>query len=287
MINYDHDIEQLFENIPLDDTPSPAHRDQLEHRLLAAYAQRRFSDQKKHIWRTIMKSKLTKLAAAAVIFIAAGILTLTLTHTQPAWAIEQTIKAMESIDSVFISGRIVWNKGKTDLIKIWARPNKLRSMSGDYKSEIGDNEVIIANEKENATYKYIAADNTINIHDGITSMIGPVFNSGEALRMIKDTVDDWQESYGTENGKNCIFIKIKQKPESLSHCKSMLLTFDLETHLPIKVQGWEKSDFSGEPILNFDEFIYNPELPEGIFNFVIPEGAKVVDERTTTGAGQK
>ncbi len=51
-----------------------------------------------NIWRIIMKSKITKLAAAAVIIVAVG-LTLFLLDlsTTPAYAIEQTIKAHHSV----------------------------------------------------------------------------------------------------------------------------------------------------------------------------------------------
>jgi outer membrane lipoprotein-sorting protein len=241
------------------------------------------------IWRQIMKTRLLRYAAAAAVVIAIGTVAFTLNHAQPAWAIEQTIQAMKDINAVYVSGRVIWGNGKSKSIKIWARPNKQRSTSGDYRSEIGEGEVIIANEKENATYQYKPTDNTVHINQGITSMIGPVFDSGTALRMIKDSVDDWMESYGTHSktGKNCIFVKIKYPSESPSHCKSMLCVFDLETKLPIQIQGWATNDFSGEPNLDFDEFNYNPELPSGLFDFVVPEGAKFIDERVKESEGQR
>ena len=64
-------FENFVNNIEFDDTPDPGHRDKLEQNLLRALAkQTRREDSPLKIWRTIMKSRMTKLAAAAVIIIA-------------------------------------------------------------------------------------------------------------------------------------------------------------------------------------------------------------------------
>jgi hypothetical protein len=65
-----NDKEKQFEDfvrgIKFDDTPDPKHRDKLEQDLLAAFQRQ---PRQINIWRIIMKSKTTKLAAAAVIVI--------------------------------------------------------------------------------------------------------------------------------------------------------------------------------------------------------------------------
>jgi len=65
-----NDNERQFENfvrgIKFDDTPNSDHRDKLEQSLLCAMAKQPRQIQ---IWRIIMKSRITKLAAAAVIII--------------------------------------------------------------------------------------------------------------------------------------------------------------------------------------------------------------------------
>ncbi|MHC4171802.1 MAG: LolA family protein [Planctomycetota bacterium] len=64
-------FENFVSNIQFDDTPDPSHRDKLEQKLLRALAkQTRRKDSPLKMWRTIMKSRMTKLAAAAVIIIA-------------------------------------------------------------------------------------------------------------------------------------------------------------------------------------------------------------------------
>ncbi len=65
-----NDNEQQFEDfvskIKFDDTPDPNHRDKLEQDILSAIGKQ---SRQIRIWRIIMKSKMTKLAAAVVIII--------------------------------------------------------------------------------------------------------------------------------------------------------------------------------------------------------------------------
>lgn len=69
-----NDNEKEFENfvreIEFDDTPDSGHRDKLEQELLSTIAkQPRQKSQPLRIWRTIMKSRIRKLAVAAVVII--------------------------------------------------------------------------------------------------------------------------------------------------------------------------------------------------------------------------
>ena len=59
-------FEDFVSNIKFDDAPDPSHRNKLEQDLLAAIAKQ---PRQIKIWRIIMKSRITKLAAAAVIII--------------------------------------------------------------------------------------------------------------------------------------------------------------------------------------------------------------------------
>jgi len=63
-------FEDFVSNIKFDDTPDPSHRGKLEQDLLRALAKQTRRKTPLKIWRTIMKSRMTKLAAAAVIIIA-------------------------------------------------------------------------------------------------------------------------------------------------------------------------------------------------------------------------
>ncbi len=71
MNNNEKQFEQFVRDIKFDDKPDYGHRDRLEQRLLSILSrQPRHKQQPLKIWRIIMKSRIIKLAAAAVIIIA-------------------------------------------------------------------------------------------------------------------------------------------------------------------------------------------------------------------------
>jgi hypothetical protein len=71
MSNHEENIQDIFDRVRLDDAPDPQHRETLERRLLAALAApRRRPSAYAEIGRTIMRSKITKIAAAAAVLIA-------------------------------------------------------------------------------------------------------------------------------------------------------------------------------------------------------------------------
>jgi outer membrane lipoprotein-sorting protein len=71
MSDNEKQFESFIRGIKFDDKPDYGHRDRLEQKLLAALSrQPRHKQQPLKIWRIIMKSRIIKLAAAAVIIIA-------------------------------------------------------------------------------------------------------------------------------------------------------------------------------------------------------------------------
>jgi len=68
MNNYEKEFESFARKVNFDDTVDIKHRDKLEQLLLENFASPR--PQQSKVWRIIMKSSFTKLAAAAVIIIA-------------------------------------------------------------------------------------------------------------------------------------------------------------------------------------------------------------------------
>jgi hypothetical protein len=71
MNNNEKQFEDFVSNIKYDDTPNPSHRNKLEQDLLAVLErQPRQKEQPIKVWRTIVKSRITKFAATATIIIA-------------------------------------------------------------------------------------------------------------------------------------------------------------------------------------------------------------------------
>lgn len=105
MNNDEREFANFIREIKLDDKPDLSHCDKLEQDLLAALAkQTRQKEQPLIIWRTIIRSKITKLAAAAVTIVVAVVLSIRVLDksTTAAYAIEQTIEANRGLRYIHV-----------------------------------------------------------------------------------------------------------------------------------------------------------------------------------------
>jgi outer membrane lipoprotein-sorting protein len=231
---------------------------------------------KNNIWRMIIKSPITKLAAAAMIALAIVLPVAILNYTAgPVWAIEQTIEAIEGFHAIYSSGIMVDENGKEFEFEYWARPRKDGTASGDLRMEAKGGQVIVVNEQKNVTYKYDPAKNVVSVERGITFYSSPWVN-GEYFRTMKEDCTEWHEEYRKDKltGRDCVFVKASDRDPGNNW--SYNFQFDLETKLPIRLKVWNNSDFKGKPYVTANKVVYNPALPEGIFDFTIPEGVQVI-----------
>jgi len=104
MDDNEKEFEKFVREIKFDDTPDLSHRDKLEQDLLAALTkQTRQKEQPLIIWRTIMKSKITKLATAAVIILAVVVsITFLNKSVTPTYGFEQTIEAYRGLRYIHV-----------------------------------------------------------------------------------------------------------------------------------------------------------------------------------------
>jgi len=70
MLKNETDFEKIVSRLDIDTKPNPAHREKLRRQMLSAFNETTRVKNTISFWRTIMKSKTAKLAAAAVIIIA-------------------------------------------------------------------------------------------------------------------------------------------------------------------------------------------------------------------------
>ena len=123
MNDNERQFEDFIRGIKFDDAPDPKHRDKLEQDLLAAFHRQ---PRQIKIWRTIMKSRITKFAAAAVIIMAIvfGLTSLLEQGTTSAYAVEQTIEALKEIKTVYMAGEF-YKQGKFECwMKFAGDPDK-------------------------------------------------------------------------------------------------------------------------------------------------------------------
>jgi outer membrane lipoprotein-sorting protein len=234
--------------------------------------------------RRFIMNRFTKLTAAAVIIIAV-VLTITFLDKSvtPAYAIEQTIEAFKNVNSVYVE-QIIREKGTLLNTKMWARRGSNgKFFFGDFRLEGGNKEQItVVNESENKTYIYNPSAKTVRIYDRLNVTIGSFLDKDYFLHLQQE-MEDVELEHGKDKitGKEVFILKYKVPIPSKydkSVTKSDVITFDLETKLPIRWTSWDNPDFKGEPWSECTLIKYNPNLSEDTFKFQIPKDAKVIRE---------
>jgi len=187
------------------------------------------------------------------------------------------------IDSVYIE-QIIREKGTLLNIKMWAhRGSHGKFFFGDFRQESGNNDyVIVVNESENRTYCYDPSAKKVRIYERLNVTIGNFLDRDYFLHLQQE-MENVELEYRKDKitGKEVVILKYKVPIPSKydkSVTKSQVITFDLETKLPIRWTSWDNPDFKGEPWSEWMLIKYNPKLPENTFKFEIPEDATVTME---------
>jgi outer membrane lipoprotein-sorting protein len=141
MNNDEKQFEKLVRNVTLDDKPDYRHRDKLQQKLLAAFAQRQWQQGQPRlvgIWRTIMQSRITKLAAAAAIVVT-GIVCLQLITGTSAYA--KVAEKLRNARTVVFTLITQSNQGSEETIKTdiaYKEPGHFRTTTIDGYIAIAD-----------------------------------------------------------------------------------------------------------------------------------------------------
>ena len=259
--NYNHLRQTLMASLP-DSTKKPKRAGRISQALAFTGG-------------TIMRSRITKLAAAAVIIIVAvfGINILDKSAT-PAWAIEQTVEALRDANWVHFSGLAGAGDGIRYRFDAWAAANKEGTQSEDVRFEIRYKEhkqVVVVHK--NVSYEYFSHNNTVYIKPGKQIIINPWVGS-KFFEKIKESMTDLEVDYGKdqETGRDSVFVTCSYAPMSMS----WWFQLDLETKQPVRFKQWRNVRHEGEPEFDVEKIVYEEEVPEDLFEFEIPKGAKVV-----------
>jgi hypothetical protein len=262
-MSHRQDIELFIEGTEID--TSAARDRQVLSEVLDAhrdFRRKQPQEQQPRRWKVIAETGRGKWVMAAAIPLAV-ILSIVVSEMlrEPAWAIEQTIAAIEGFQAVYGSG-ILSLDGKTEVrAECWARPNRDGTRSGDMRMQTASGRLIVVNEARDTTHTYDPPRNTVAIQGGDGLYCRP-WVSGDYFRHMKGACEQWSEKYVRDaaTGRNTVV--------------------DLETKLPIRGKVWHNPDFGGSPYFDVEKLVYNPVLPEGIFDFEIPSGATIVDRRS-------
>lgn len=237
-----------------------------------------------NIWRTIMKTRKAKLTAAAAIFVVAALsLTIFKQMATPVWAIEQTIKALQDIKTLVITGDDYYSSGPIPFKCSF----RLSNQGSDLFDMRYESEKLILVVSGTKAWEYRPKENLVRIYEDVTdsermmrdlrfwykvASLNP-WLTGKILGNLKLFADDWQEVYGQDERtrRDCVFVECSYEPLS----NSFWLAFDVENKLIVEARYWSNTDREGLPI-HATDFFYNEEIGDEVFEFQIPDGAEVV-----------
>jgi outer membrane lipoprotein-sorting protein len=290
MDNIEKQFEDFIDDIRFDDVPSSVHRDELERNILAVLtAPSRQTGQSLRIWRTLMKTKITKFATAAVITVTL-ILSIVIfnQYAAPTWAIEQSIKALDTFRAVSIEGweseRTWIENGSLELrpFKSWAVANEDQTMVEKYRTEVEDYLTLTTNGQK--TWRYDPNTHTVRIENRPYNA-GDYWCGSRFLQQLKKGHDSgflirWEVTYGkdTITSRPRIILKIAWLDERYNGPRSMWIEFDVESKLLVSFKQWENSNWDGPATLIAEKITYYKNLPDELFEFKVPEGATVVEK---------
>jgi outer membrane lipoprotein-sorting protein len=288
MTDREKEFESYVRDIRFDDTPDYDHRDKLEQNLLAALS--RHSQRKAQAlktWRIIMKSRITKLATAAVIIIAVAIsITIINNTTSTVWAIEQSIEAVSRYNAVIVEGldsERTWRENgslERRPFKAWAVANEDQTMVEKYRHEVNGVPILITNGK--ITWRYDLKTNTVHVENR-PYIASECWCGSQFLEQIKSFLGEsipWEVSYGKDpaTGKKRAFLKIAWLDERYNGPRSMWIEFDVESKLLVGLRQWENANWEDPAALIAETITYHENLPDELFEFKIPEGATVIEQ---------
>jgi len=227
---------------------------------------------KPNIWRIIMKSNVSKFAAAVIVI---AILLSFFTFeklTSPAWAIEQAIEALRDLRAVHVAG--VFPGGTAE---IWMRANEAGTKSRDVV--VRGSHGAITWIKDGRTYHYEPSQNTVYFENAITvglsQWLGPELlemlstADGAAVMRGKDSAT------GRERATLLCSLLDKNGPQT------WIIEFDVETKLPVSFKHWQNLDRSGPPTFHAYQITYYKELADSLFKVHIPGKPTYVEKPLT------
>jgi tetratricopeptide (TPR) repeat protein len=284
------DLEKKLRDLFQEEPANAQHRTRLEEQILRARADR-LAKQAGLAWRTPLlrlssaRRLLRRVPIAAAVALAVGLVA-TLLHGRgaldgavPAWALQQSIAALQDVRTVHLSG----TQPNGASFECWIKPKGGGDELDCLRFESRDVVAVVLGDTVQA---YFPRSGAVEILDGTFENAVRAWHLALQLRpWIGDTLltelqalaTDWQESYGRdEQGRNCAFVQCGFPPLGIS----FWFAFDLDTKRVVRARQWENLTHEGRPAFEVDRVIYDQDIPDERFVFQPPAGARVFDGRT-------
>jgi hypothetical protein len=220
-------------------------------------------------WRTIMTSRASKLAIAAVIV--AVVLSLTVFDglTRPAWALEDAIEALKNFRAVHVVGAF---PGGT--AEVWMRSNDAKTQSTDVV--VKGSHGAITWTQDGSTYHYEPSQNTVYYEPALT--IGMAQWLGPELLEMLSAAQNAQTVRGKDPATGRDRVMLMCSLIDVHGAQSWSIEFDAASKLPVAMKQWPNLDRSGPPAFDAFKITYYEDLPDSVFDVRIPAQANRVEK---------
>ncbi|MCL4181096.1 MAG: hypothetical protein KJ072_25540 [Verrucomicrobia bacterium] len=195
--------------------------------------------------------------------------------TTSAWAIEQAIEALEKYNAVRMTGATTAG-GPAAPAELWARADATGSRSAEC---LARSDSFTAWVKDNKTYVYDHARNTVLVEPAITMGLNPWL--GPKFLTTLSKLPNYNAVEGADPATGQKRILVTASLESATGPQSFLIEFDATTKLPVTMTHWLNLDRRGAPDFSFDKIVYFEDLPDSAFQFEPPAGVSFVEKPLT------
>ena len=231
-------------------------------------------------WRKIMRTKTVKLATAAAVIVAALVLTTFDRFSGTAWSVEQTIEAIQKLETLHIKGKCFCGSDSDPEIldfNFWIQLLDKDSESLKMRFEC-DKFILIAQGKavyecrpEEKVAKIVNGPDIAELKFWYKAADFSPWLTGKMLQTLRLFSDDWNEEiqYDSRTGKKQILVSCSYPPSDTSYS----LVVDAESKLIQTATMLKK----GQPCVNAEVFTYNQENPSDAFK--VPANYTIIDEK--------
>ncbi len=219
-------------------------------------------------WRSCLTSRAGKLTAA-VLVVGVALFAILDSFTQPAWALEDAIKALKDFHAVHVVGAF---PGGT--AEIWMRANQARTQSTD--AVVRGSQGAITWTRDGSTYHYEPSQNTVYFEHALT--IGMAQWLGPELLEMLGTAENTKVIRGKDPATGRERVMLLCSLIDVHGAQSWIIEFDAASRLPVTMKQWPNLDRSGPPSFDAFRITYYEDLPDNIFDVPIPGDAKHVEK---------
>lgn len=269
MKNSEKEFEKFIRGIKFDDKPDLSHRDKLEQNLLAVLARRPLQKYTPiQVWRTIIKSGITKLTAAAVVVILVMVGISQLDTSSVAWAdVLENIRNCKTL--TFLVRAKAQESPIMKVMVIHPYLSRFEFLCKQINVPVAGGQIWIVDTGKG---KCLILD-TVKKKGKVCPADKEMLDIYDTFRNFRDRVDFSVDKIGSRQigDKKAIGFKLKKEEDK----REIMVWADPETKLPILMEETFESR-EGQVMQHVvTDIVFDAELDVSLFSLQTPKGYKL------------